>query len=93
MKEVKKRTEHRLKIIDGQLKGLQKMIAKDAYCMDILTQSLAIQRSLASFNRLVIENHIATHLQEMMSSQDPKLHKKAQDELAQIYELHNIRGK
>lgn len=69
------------------------MIDEDAYCMDILTQSLAIQRSLASLSKLVLENHISTHIQEMMKSNDETQHQKALKELSQLYELHNVRGK
>ena len=93
MKTVKERTTHRSKIIEGQLKGLQKMIDEEAYCMDILTQSLAIQKSLASLNKLVLENHITTHIQAMMASGDEKQQEKALSELSQLYELHNVRGK
>ncbi len=75
------------------MKGLQKMLDQDAYCMDILTQSLAIQRSLASLNKLVLENHIATHIQHMLASKDKKQREKALAELSQLYELNNIRGK
>lgn len=92
MKTTKQRATHRSKIIDGQLKGLQKMIDEDAYCMDILTQSLAIQKSLASLSKLVLENHIATHIQAMMASSDEAQRQKAVDELAQLYELNNIRS-
>lgn len=93
MKTTKERASHRSKIIEGQLKGLQKMINEDAYCMDILTQSLAIQKSLASLNKLVLENHIATHIQAMMASGDEKQREKALAELSQLYELNNVRGK
>lgn len=92
-KDTKQRSIHRSKIIEGQLKGLQKMINDDEYCMDILTQSLAIQRSLASLSKLVIENHIATHIQAMMASDDEQQQEKAIQELSQLYELHNVRGK
>ena len=92
MKTVKERAVHRSKIIEGQFKGLQKKIDEDAYCMDILTQSLAIQKSLASLNKLVLENHIATHIQAMMASGDEKQREKALSELSQLYELNNIRG-
>ncbi len=91
--ELKKRALHRSKIIEGQFKGLQKMIDQEAYCMDILTQSLAIQKSLASLNKLVLENHISTHIQEMLGSDDEKMREQALNELSQLYELNNIRGK
>ena len=93
MKDIKARSIHRSKIIEGQLKGLQKMIDEDAYCMDIMTQSLAIQRSLASLSKLVLENHIQTHIQMMMTSGDKQQQEQALNELSQLYELHNVRGK
>lgn len=74
------------------MRGLTQTIEKETYCMDILTQSLAIQKSLSSLNKLIVENHIATHIQEMMTSGDEQLQQKAQTELSQLYELHNIRG-
>lgn len=89
---IKKRAIHRSKIIEGQFKGLQKMIGSEAYCMDILTQSLAIQKSLASLNKLVLENHLRTHVIEMLSSGDEAQKEKALEELLQLYELHNIKG-
>ncbi len=91
--DIKKRASHRAKIIDGQFKALHKMIESEAYCVDILTQSLAIQKSLASLNKLVLENHLATHVTDMLSSKDTKQHEKAISELLNLYELHNIRGK
>lgn len=90
MKDTKSRSIHRLKIIKGQLEGIEKQIENDAYCMDILTQSLAIQKSLASLNKMVLENHLRTHVADMMTHGDTE---KAVTELTQLYELNNIRGK
>ena len=87
------RIRHRSKIIEGQLKGLQDMIENDAYCMDIVTQNLAIQRAVASLNKLVIEHHINTHIKADMSSGDSLAQQKAIDELMNLYDLHNVRGK
>jgi DNA-binding FrmR family transcriptional regulator len=89
----KKRASHRSKIIKGQFDGLQKMIDNEAYCMDILTQSLAIQKSLASLNKLIVENHITTHVTDMLSSGDVKMQEQAHEELLRLYELNNVRGK
>ncbi len=69
------------------------MIENEAYCTDILTQSLAIQRALRSLNKLIAEHHIQTHIAEGMSSGDFARQKRAQKELMDIYELSNIRGK
>lgn len=94
MKEAyKKRAVHRSKIIRGQFDALVEAIEKDAYCMDILTQSLAIQKSLASLNKLVLENHLRTHVTDMMASGDQKQQEKATEELLNLYELNNIRAR
>ena len=69
------------------------MIDKEEYCMDILTQSLAIQKSISSLNKLVLENHLRTHVGEMLGSKDEKTKEKAYGELLGLYELHSIRGK
>lgn len=91
--DIKKRASHRTKIIEGQIKGLQKMIDNEQYCMDILTQSLAIQKSLSSLNKLIVENHITTHITDMLSSGKEKEQSKALEELLNLYELNNVRSK
>jgi DNA-binding FrmR family transcriptional regulator len=85
--EIKKRAIHRSKILQGQLKGLEKMIESEDYCMDVITQSLAIQKSLGSLNKLLVENHLSTHVKHMMVSKDPKVQKQLQEELLKIYEI------
>ena len=69
------------------------MIDSEKYCMDILTHSLAIQKSLSSLNKLILENHISTHIAHMMSTDDPADHETALEELMKLYELNNIRAK
>jgi DNA-binding FrmR family transcriptional regulator len=93
IKDLKNRALHRTKILEGQIRGLQKMIDNDEYCMDIVTQSLAVQKSLSSLNKLVIENHIRTHIRENLSSGSKKASDKAIDELLGLYELAKIRSK
>jgi DNA-binding FrmR family transcriptional regulator len=61
--------------------------------MDILTQSLAIQKSLASLNKLILENHLRTHVTDMLHSSEEVHQEKAIEELLKLYELNNIRGR
>ena len=89
--EIKKRAIHRAKILEGQMRGLQKMIEAEDYCMDIITQSLAIQKSLGSLNRLIVENHLTTHVAHMMHDGDEG-QERAIAELLRIFELNNNRG-
>lgn len=92
IQDIKKRATHRSKIIEGQFKGLVKAIENEKYCIDILTQSLAIQQSLRSLNKLVLENHMKTHVKEGMREGDDKTQQEIIDEMLKIYDLTNIRG-
>lgn len=69
------------------------MIENDEYCINILTQNLAIQKSLGSLNKLILENHLRTHVTHMLSAGDEETQNKAVAELLNLYELSNIRSK
>lgn len=56
--EQKKKLLNRLKRIEGQVRGLQTLIEKDAYCNDILTQSAAVSAAMNSFNKEILASHI-----------------------------------
>lgn len=93
IKDIKRRALHRSKILQGQLKGLEKMIDGEEYCMDIITQSLAIQKSLSSLNKLIVENHLRTHVTENLSFADTTRQAGSIEELLALYELTHVRGK
>ena len=63
--DIKKRALHRTSILEGQLRGVTKMIENEDYCMDIIAQSRAIEKALESLNRLLLENHLRTHVTTM----------------------------
>lgn len=69
------------------------MIENEDYCMDIVTQSLAIQKSIGSLNKLLVENHLRTHVTDMMQSESKSMQKAAIDDLLNLYELSTLRGK
>jgi CsoR family transcriptional regulator, copper-sensing transcriptional repressor len=89
--DIKKRALHRTKIIEGQLRGIEKMIENDDYCVDIITLSLAVQKSLASLNKLLVENHLRTHVTDMYEAGGQQ-REAAVTELVRIFELSNNRG-
>lgn len=91
--DLKNRALHRAKILEGQMRGLQKMIDNEEYCMDIITQSLAVQKSLSSLNKLILENHVRTHVADMLYSGSSKAKDTAVEELLKLYELSNVRAK
>lgn len=51
---------NRLSRIEGQVRGIRRMVETDAYCTDILTQVSAVQAALNAFNRELLANHIRT---------------------------------
>ncbi len=89
--DIKKRALHRTRILQGQLRGVEKMIEDEAYCVDIITQSLAIQKSLRSLNKLLVENHLRTHVSHMFDAGDES-REQAIEELLTVFELQNNRG-
>ena len=89
--DIKKRALHRTKILEGQLRGVEKMIDDEAYCVDIITQTLAIQKSLSSLNKLLVENHLRTHVTEMFDDGGER-RDAAIDELLRVFELQNVRA-
>lgn len=91
--DIKKRALHRAKILEGQMRGIQKMIENEDYCIDILTQSLAIQKSISSLNKLILENHVRTHIKDNLGSDSEKAQEQAIEELLGLYELSNVRSK
>ncbi len=67
----KKRTDkeykdllNRLSRIEGQIRGLKRMVEEDVYCIDILTQAAAANAALNSFNKVLLANHIKTCVTE-----------------------------
>jgi DNA-binding FrmR family transcriptional regulator len=70
-KKIKNRDEeerklliNRLKRIEGQVRGLIKMVEEDAYCTDILDQTSAARSALGSFGAKLLETHIGTCVKE-----------------------------
>lgn len=89
--DIKRRALHRTRILEGQLRGVEKMIDDEAYCVDIITQTLAIQKSLRSLNKLLVENHLRTHVIEMFD-EGGTTRDAAVDELLTVFELQNRSG-
>jgi DNA-binding FrmR family transcriptional regulator len=56
--ETKERNTKRLRRIEGQVRGLQRMVDEDRYCADILTQISSVQEALRSVGRELMRNHL-----------------------------------
>lgn len=64
MNAMKDDTRHdvlaRLKSIQGHLRGVEKMVQDDKYCVDVLRQTMAIEKALQRLDELVLEGHLET---------------------------------
>ena len=56
--DAKARNRNRLKRIEGQVRGLQRMVDEDRYCPDILTQISSVQEALRAVGRELLRNHL-----------------------------------
>ena len=82
----------RLKSIEGHLRGIQKMVQEDRYCVDILKQTKAVQRALARVDALILENHLHTCVATAMRSQEEEERNRVVAELLQVYDLSSKTG-
>jgi len=80
----KQKVTRRLRIVAGQVKGLEKMVEEDKYCINIINQSLAVKQALSSFEDFILKNHLSTHVVSQMKTGKSD---KAIEEILSIYRL------
>lgn len=74
----------RLKLIEGQIRGLQKMVENDTYCIDVITQTSAVKQGLSNVEDLLLENHLDHCAHHQMKSGQVD---KAREEILKVYKL------
>lgn len=74
----------RLKIVEGQTRGLQDMVEEDKYCIDIITQISAVKQALSGIEDAIMENHLNTCAIDQISSGKGD---KAKSEILKVYRL------
>jgi DNA-binding FrmR family transcriptional regulator len=81
----KAKTRGRLRRIEGQVQGLQRMIAADAYCVDILLQISAVQGALGQVQKLLLGHHIESCVADAMRSGSRGERQRKVDELLDVF--------
>ena len=80
----KQKLIRRLKIVEGQVRGLQEMIEKDTYCIDVITQTSAIKQALSSVEDVLMESHLGhCVINQIKKGQTDK----ATSEILKVYQL------
>ncbi len=80
----KQKIKKRLKIIEGQVRGLQNLIEKNTYCIDIITQTSAIKQALSGVEDLLLQSHLSHCLVNQIKKGETE---KATNEILKVYQL------
>lgn len=81
MKANKEKTLDRLSRLEGQVRGVAKMVESDRYCMDILAQTAAIRSAVLGVEKLILEQHAEHCVKSAIASGDPEEQRAKFDEL------------
>jgi DNA-binding FrmR family transcriptional regulator len=83
--ETKAKARGRLRRIEGQVQGLQRMVEADAYCVDILLQISAVQGALDQVQKLLLGRHIESCVADAMRSGTRHDRQRKIDELLEVF--------
>ncbi|HET7433169.1 MAG TPA: metal-sensitive transcriptional regulator [Thermoanaerobaculia bacterium] len=86
--DLQKRALTRLKRIEGQVRGVHKMIEEERYCADVLVQISAIHESLRGVAQLMLRNHLEHCATAAMQSPDESRREAMYDELVDLFAKH-----
>ena len=80
----KQKLIRRLKIIEGQVRGLQEMIEKDVYCIDVITQTSAVKQGLTVVEDVMMESHLGSCvITQIKGGKEAR----AKEEILKVYRL------
>lgn len=83
--KIEKQTITRLKKIEGQVKGIQKMIEEHRYCIDVVMQIGAAESALHKVSEIILKNHLETCVLKAFRSKDIEERKQKINELIEVY--------
>ncbi len=84
--EAKKEICTRLKSIEGHVRGVCRMVDEDAYCIDVIKQTIAVQRAMDKVNALILGNHLNTCVTTAIRSDDQKERERVLAELVDVFQ-------
>ncbi len=84
MNKDKQKILRRLRIIEGQIRGLREMVENDKYCIDIITQTSAVKQALSGVEDTLMESHLKTCVTDQIQKGKEI---KAQAEILKVYRL------
>src|SRR6202171_2482222 len=85
---LKAANKNRLRRIEGQVRGLQKMVEEDRYCADVITQIASVQEALRGVARNLMKNHLQHCAANALSGGDAPQHAAMYEELLELIYKH-----
>jgi DNA-binding FrmR family transcriptional regulator len=79
-------TLKRLKIIEGHLKGIGRMVEEDAYCIDVIRQIQAVEAALNKVSALILEGHLNSCVITAVQGEDPAERERVLKEVLEVFE-------
>jgi DNA-binding FrmR family transcriptional regulator len=86
--QIKTQNQNRLRRIEGQVRGLQRMVEEDRYCADILVQLSSVQEALRAVGRELLRNHLRHCVRDAVVK-GPEQAEAVYDELLQLFDRHS----
>jgi CsoR family transcriptional regulator, copper-sensing transcriptional repressor len=77
----------RLRSISGHVNGIERMVAEDAYCIDVIKQVQAVQAALNKVNDLILEQHLNSCVIEAVRGDNQKERERVLDEIVGVFEM------
>ncbi|MFU8826643.1 MAG: metal-sensitive transcriptional regulator [Brevefilum sp.] len=79
----------RLKIIEGHIRGIQRMLEKDQYCIDVISQIQAVQSALNKISVNLLDGHLNSCLLTAIQGEDPAERTRVLKEITDVFETAN----
>lgn len=79
----------RLRNIEGHVRGIQRMVDEEAYCIDIIRQIQAVQAALRKVSTIILDEHMNSCLISAVRGDDPKEREQVLHEITSVFEAAN----
>ena len=79
----------RLKSIEGHIRGVQRMLDDEVYCIDVIRQIQAVQAALSKVNTMILDEHLNSCLITAVRGEDASERERVLKEIAEVFETAN----
>ncbi len=83
----RRQVTQRLASAAGHVKGIERMVAEDMYCIDIIKQIQAVQAALNKVNTLILDNHLRTCVTTAIQGDDAEEREAVLEEITSVFEM------